>query len=79
MYTNYGDVQSRFVNTLRTQDKTDPRSAGFLPCPYCQNGTTFQTMQLLWAHAQAEHASMIMNMAPNEARDLVGNLALKLR
>jgi hypothetical protein len=51
------DIQSRFVNALRTQasHKAEARAVGPLPCPYGHHGRIFQSVEQLLDHAKAEH------------------------
>ncbi|KAF1927420.1 uncharacterized protein M421DRAFT_101824 [Didymella exigua CBS 183.55] len=75
------DIQSRFVNSLRTQasNKTESRTVGSLPCPYGHPGRTFQSVEQLYNHAKAEHAPEIEGLEEIQAKIEVRNAALKLR
>jgi hypothetical protein len=75
------DIQSRFVNALRTQasSKTESRTVGSLPCPYGHPGRTFQSVEQLYNHAKAEHASEIEALDEVQAKIEVRDAALKSR
>jgi hypothetical protein len=73
-------VQSRFINALRTQGKADPAlTGGALQCPYPgHHGRMFQSLDQLFDHAKAEHASQL-HKEPRQARAQLKEAALKLR
>lgn len=75
------DIQSRFVNALRTQasSKAESRTAGSLPCPYGHPGRTFQSVEQLYNHAKVEHASEIDGLDETEAKIGVRDAALDFR
>jgi hypothetical protein len=74
------DIQSRFVNALRTQAKTaETTQSNPLPCPYCTHqGRIFQNIDQLFNHAKVEHASILQTMETGQARVQVRNAAMKL-
>ena len=78
---NPGDVvQSRFVNALRTQGKGEYPPTSALPCPYQgHHGRIFLSIEQLFDHAKAEHASEIAGLEPRQARAQLKEAALKLR
>ncbi len=69
------DIQSRFVNALRTQAAFKPqyRGAGCLPCPYGHQGRMFQNIEQLMAHAKGEHASELTGLGEEEAKRKIWN------
>lgn len=75
------DIQSRFVNALRTQasSKAESRTAGSLPCPYGHPGRTFQSVEQLYSHAKVEHASEIDGLDETQAKIGVRDAALEFR
>jgi hypothetical protein len=77
-----GDViQSKFVNALRTQAKTDYPLTGTLTCPYssgCQ-GRIFQNLEQLYNHAKTDHSRQIEGLDPNQARDQLKNAVWQQR
>jgi hypothetical protein len=78
---NTGNVlQSKFANALRTQGKAEYTLSGALPCPYPgHHGRIFQSVDQLYDHAKAEHASKIAEFKPSQARERLKDAALKLR
>lgn len=75
------DIQSRFVNALRTQAAKEPRSAGTLPCPYlsqCQ-GRIFQDVGQLLGHARTDHKMDYDGLASPQARAKLIHAVKKLR
>jgi hypothetical protein len=74
------DIQSKFVNALRTQAKAEYPLSGALPCPFPgHHGRMFQSTDQLFDHAKTEHASELVKFSPEQARDEVRDAALKLR
>jgi hypothetical protein len=74
------DIQSRFVNALRTQAKTAKTTqSNQLPCPYCTHqGQIFQDVDQLLNHAEIKHVSILQTMETGQARVQVRNAAMKL-
>jgi hypothetical protein len=73
-------LQSKFANALRTQGKAEYPLSGALPCPYPgHHGRMFQSVDQLYDHAKAEHASQIATFKPSQARERLRDAALKLR
>ncbi|UPX21243.1 uncharacterized protein EKO05_0011436 [Ascochyta rabiei] len=66
------DVQSRFINALRTQashHKAEPRSTNALSCPYfSHHGRIFQSPGQLLDHARTEHSTEFKGLASPQAR-----------
>jgi hypothetical protein len=74
------DIQSKFVNALRTQGKAEYPLSGALPCPYPgHHGRMFQSVDQLHDHAKAEHWKEIANYKPGQAKEKLRDAALKLR
>ncbi|KAH7076133.1 hypothetical protein FB567DRAFT_608774 [Paraphoma chrysanthemicola] len=78
MDTGNVDIQSKFVNALRTQ-KTEIPLSGALPCPFGHHGRMFQSVEQLYDHAKTEHASHIANLKPSQAKEKLKLAALELR
>ena len=76
-----GDVvQSKFVNALRTQRKSEPPLSGAIPCPYPgHHGRIFLNIDQLYDHARTEHARQIEGLKPKQAREYLKEEVLKLR
>jgi hypothetical protein len=80
MDTGNVDIQSKFVNALRTQGKAEIPFSGALPCPYAgHNGRMFQSVEQLYDHAKTEHALQLASFKPGQARERLREAALKLR
>jgi hypothetical protein len=80
MDTGTVDIQSKFVQALRTQGKAEYPLSGALPCPYPgHHGRMFQSVDQLHDHAKAEHASEVAKFKPGQARERLRDAALKLR
>lgn len=66
------DIQSRFINALRTQashHKGESRSTNTLLCPYPgHQGRVFQGVTQLLDHARAEHSTEFSGLASPQAR-----------
>lgn len=66
------DIQSRFINALRTQashHKAEPRSVSTLTCPYVgHDGRVFQGVEQLLGHARTEHGEDFEGLASPQAR-----------
>jgi hypothetical protein len=74
------DIQSRFVNALRTQGKADYPLSGALPCPYPgHHGRMFQDINQLFDHASEDHHSEIAGLSPIQAKEKLKKAVLKLR
>jgi hypothetical protein len=73
-------LQSKFANALRTQSNAEYPLSVALPCPYPGHpGRMFQSIDQLYDHAKAEHASEIITLKPSQARGRLRDAALKLR
>jgi hypothetical protein len=80
MDTGHVDIQSKFVNALRTQGKAEYPISGALPCPYAgHHGRMFQSVEQLFAHAKAEHDGQIEGLNPDQAKEMLKKAALRLR
>jgi hypothetical protein len=81
MTSSHIDIQSRFVNALRTQasHKAESRLTGPLPCPYDHHGRMFQNIDQLLDHTRVEHASEIKNLDDKQARSKVREAVMMLR
>ncbi|KAH3956211.1 hypothetical protein HBH51_248110 [Parastagonospora nodorum] len=74
------DIQSKFVNALRTQGKADYPLSGALPCPYPgHHGRMFQDIDQLYDHASDDHPSEIADLKPSQAKEKLKKAVLKLR
>jgi hypothetical protein len=74
------DIQSKFVNALRTQAKAEYPLSAALPCPFPgDHGRIFQSVDQLYDHAKSAHASEMAAFKPGQARDKLREAALKLR
>lgn len=75
------DIQSRFVNALRTQasHKAERSQAGSLPCPYGHQGMTIQSVEQLLGHAKSEDTSELVDLEKSQARRKVRDEAIKYR
>jgi hypothetical protein len=72
--------QSKFANALRAQRKAEYPLGCALPCPYPgHHGRMFQSVDQLYDHAKAEHASQFATFKPSQARERLRDAALKLR
>ncbi|KAL5119298.1 hypothetical protein ACEQ8H_002785 [Pleosporales sp. CAS-2024a] len=73
-------IQSKFVNALRTQAKAEYSLSGALPCPFPgHHGRMFQGVDQLLDHAQEAHPSDISGLSPSQAREKLKKAVLKLR
>lgn len=79
------DIQSRFVNALRTQAAKEPtresRPTGALPCPYlsqCQ-GRMFQNAEQLLGHVRSDHREDYEGLESPKAREKLINAVKELR
>jgi hypothetical protein len=80
MTTGPVDIQSKFVNALRTQGKAEFPISGALPCPYPgHHGRMFQNIEQLYDHATDEHSKEIKNIEPEQVKETLKKAALKLR
>jgi hypothetical protein len=80
MATGPADIQSKFVNALRTQGKAELPVSGALPCPYPgHHGRMFQNINQLYAHAKSEHLIQLEGLDPDQAKETLKQAALKLR
>jgi hypothetical protein len=80
MDTGHVDIQSRFVNALRTQGKAEYPISGALPCPYAgHHGRMFQNVDQLFDHAKAEHDEETESLTPDQAKEMLKKAALRLR
>lgn len=74
------DIQSKFVNALRTQGKAEYTLSGALPCPYPgHHGRIFQSVSQLYDHATDEHREEVENLEEVQAREMLKKAALQLR
>jgi hypothetical protein len=74
------DIQSKFVNALRTQRKAEYPISGALPCPYAgHHGRMFQSITQLYDHAKDDHRDEVANLEPNQAKEMLKEAALRLR
>lgn len=75
------DIQSRFVNALRTQasNKAESRLEGPLPCPYGHNGRMFQTVDQLLDHARTEHSVEVQGLDDKQGRMKVRDSVVRAR
>jgi hypothetical protein len=74
------DIQSKFVNALRTQGKAEYPISGALPCPYAgHHGRMFQSIAQLYDHATDEHREEVENLEPDQAKEMLKKAALRLR
>lgn len=74
------DIQSKFVNALRTQGKADYPLSGALPCPYPgHHGRMFQDINQLFDHALDDHAAETAGLQPSQAKEKLKKAVLKLR
>ncbi|KAJ4986121.1 hypothetical protein SVAN01_08385 [Stagonosporopsis vannaccii] len=75
------DIQSRFVNALRTQasHKAESRLSGPLPCPYGHDGRMFQNIDQLLDHTKAEHASELQGLDDKQGRVQVRDAVIRAR
>jgi hypothetical protein len=74
------DMQSRFINALRTQPKMESPLDLSLPCPYPGHaGRMFLDIDQLYNHASYEHASDIASLEPSQAREELRTASLELR
>lgn len=69
------DIQSRFINALRTQashQKGEPRNIQAAACPYCESqGRVFQSLEQLLDHTKLEHNSEIKRLSLPRAREKI--------
>jgi hypothetical protein len=81
MEPNNVDIQSRFVNALRTQAsrKASNRFIGPLPCPYGHEGRIFQDVDQLLGHARTEHGAEIEGSSDERARNTLREAVMRLR
>jgi hypothetical protein len=75
------DIQSRFVNALRTQASSKPplRLGGLLTCPYGHKGRIFQNFDQLLGHARAEHAAKIGELNDEQAKISLRDTLIRAR
>jgi len=74
------DIQSKFVNALRTQQKAEYSLSSALPCPFPgHHGRMFQSIGQLWGHAKQAHDEEIAHLDPDQAKEKLKEAALKLR
>jgi hypothetical protein len=60
-------VQRKFIEALRTQNKSDLVAA--IPCPYeGHHGRMFLTIDQLYDHAKMDHPRQIAGLEPTQAR-----------
>jgi hypothetical protein len=74
------DIQSRFINALRTQasHKAEQRlQACPSPCPYGHRDRISQTAEQLLAHTKSEHVSDRVGLEEGQARHEVRDEAIK--
>jgi hypothetical protein len=56
------------------------RLSGALPCPYpSHHGRILHSVDQLYDHAKAEHATQLANPEPSQAREKLRDVALNLR
>ncbi|XPT03184.1 hypothetical protein M3J09_012285 [Ascochyta lentis] len=76
------DIQSRFINALRTQPshhKAEPRPPKAFLCPYCgHHGRVFRNAEQLLDHARTEHNTEFEGLASPQARAKLVQDAKKL-
>ncbi|KAF2030790.1 hypothetical protein EK21DRAFT_100265 [Setomelanomma holmii] len=73
-------IQSKFVNALRTQGKSESQLPDVITCPYPgHHGRIFQNIDQLYDHMRTEHARQIENLKPKQAREFLRDELLKLR
>lgn len=75
------DIQSRFVNALRTQKYSNARSqpSSILSCPFGHSRRHFQDFEDLLSHTRAEHTSETLNMNEYEIRMKVQTALVRLK
>jgi hypothetical protein len=80
MDTGTVDIQSKFVQALRTQKKTEWPLTGALPCPYPgHHGRMFLNLDQLYDHAKAEHGPQIDGLKSGQAREQLKEAVIRLR
>lgn len=75
------DIQSRFVNALRTQasHKVTSGFIGPLPCPYGHEGRIFENIDQLLGHTKLEHSAEIEGLNSDRARATLRDAITKIR
>lgn len=63
------DIQSKFVQALRTQKATERPGKGALPCPYGHQGRIFLNIEQLYDHVKAEHGQLFDALEPDQVRE----------
>ncbi|KAF2126052.1 hypothetical protein P153DRAFT_433857 [Dothidotthia symphoricarpi CBS 119687] len=80
MQPEYVDIQSRWVNALRTQSKSEHPPTGALPCPFDgHDGRIFLNIDQLFDHVRADHASEVKDLEPSQARAYLRDAVAKSR
>jgi hypothetical protein len=79
MNFSVADIQSQFVNALRTPASSKPqyRVAGPLPCPYGHQGRIFQSIEQLMDHTKVEHPSELTGLGEEEAKRRIRNKVIQ--